>query len=542
MCGLRPAAMNRITTDAVALISLVILTGFFAWRFVDFSIPPFEDAAILMRYAEHLAAGKGIVWNPGEPPVDGATDFLFLLAVAAVHGVGCSLECAVRLLTLLAHFGTTVLIYIGMRRIQGAGMLPALLSATYFTVGPGLFFAAAYFGTPFFAFSICLAWLLAQRLLVSTGTTRDFILFSIVCLTTGLIRPEGVFISIYIMIALGLLMPWAEYRRLASIFCSIFLALGGAYFLWRWSYFGYPLPNPFYKKGGGFLHYPVLEISFRNSYVFLYPFIPAFLLTFRKKELFLKGLAFLIPIVGSIVMWVMLSDEMNFGARFQYPVLVLGVLSWFPLVSTLREDLHLPTLSELAGLERIALIIVALLFAGMILRRQVIHSTTVTYAKDGRYDIAVMLHRFADRKYTMATTEAGLLPLYSKWRAIDTWGLNDQWIAHHGLVTKEYLDRNKPDLLVWHGYFSPFHPVDPGLLRSPWGHQTLVLYEYAKQYQFTPAGVFGMSPQDTHCYYVRPGIPDHDELVRLIRSLDYAWYENGGKSTNFALTLPGHGD
>lgn len=534
--------MNRNTADAIALISLVILTGFFAWRFVDFSIPPFEDAAILMRYAEHLAAGKGIVWNAGEPPVDGATDFLFLLAVAAVHSFGLSLEAAVRLLTILAHFGTTLLIYIGMRRIQGAGMLPALLSATYFTLGPGLFFAAAYFGTPFFAFSICMAWLLAQRLLVYSGSSRDFILFSIACLTTGLIRPEGVFVSIYIMLALGLLLPGAEFRRLATIFCSIFFTIGGAYFLWRWNYFGYPLPNPFYKKGGGFLHYPVLEISFRNSYMFLYPFIPAFLLTLRKKETLLKGLAFLIPIVGSIVMWVMLSDEMNFGARFQYPVLVLGVLSWFPLISTIREDLHLPTFSEMARFERTALIIVATLFVSMILRRQVIHSTAVTYPKDGRYDIAIMLHRFADRKYTMATTEAGLLPLYSKWRAIDTWGLNDQWIAHNGLVTREYLDRNKPDLLVWHGYFSPFHPVDPGLLGSPWDHQTLVLYEYAKQHQYTPAGVFGISPQDTHCYYVCPGIPDHDEIVRLIRSRDYPWYENGEKSTNFALSLPGHGN
>ena len=32
---------------------------------------------MLLRYAEHLAAGHGIVWNLGDPPVDGATDFLY---------------------------------------------------------------------------------------------------------------------------------------------------------------------------------------------------------------------------------------------------------------------------------------------------------------------------------------------------------------------------------------------------------------------------------------------------------------------------------
>jgi len=48
-------------------------------RTFDFAAQPEEDAAILMRYAQHLAAGHGIVWNVGEPPVDGATDFLFML-------------------------------------------------------------------------------------------------------------------------------------------------------------------------------------------------------------------------------------------------------------------------------------------------------------------------------------------------------------------------------------------------------------------------------------------------------------------------------
>jgi hypothetical protein len=33
-------------------------------------------------------------------------------------------------------------------------------------------------------------------------------------------------------------------------FASVFVVLGGPYFAWRWHYFGAPLPNPFYVKGG----------------------------------------------------------------------------------------------------------------------------------------------------------------------------------------------------------------------------------------------------------------------------------------------------
>ena len=85
-------------------LSILYMLGFY-----HLDGPPFEDAAMIMRYAENLSAGHGIVWNPGEPPVDGATDFLFMVSVAALHKLGLSPEFAVRLLTLSAHLLTIAL-------------------------------------------------------------------------------------------------------------------------------------------------------------------------------------------------------------------------------------------------------------------------------------------------------------------------------------------------------------------------------------------------------------------------------------------------
>src|SRR4051812_24123669 len=39
----------------------------------------FEDAMISMRYARHLADGHGLVWNVGEPPIEGFTNLLWVL-------------------------------------------------------------------------------------------------------------------------------------------------------------------------------------------------------------------------------------------------------------------------------------------------------------------------------------------------------------------------------------------------------------------------------------------------------------------------------
>ena len=44
-----------------------------------------DDAFISFRYARNLVEGAGLVWNPGEPPVEGYSNFLWVLLLA----VGC---------------------------------------------------------------------------------------------------------------------------------------------------------------------------------------------------------------------------------------------------------------------------------------------------------------------------------------------------------------------------------------------------------------------------------------------------------------------
>lgn len=365
-------------SDMLAMASLLALTLVFAWYFVDFSIRPFEDAAMLMRYADHIAQGEGIVWNTGESPVDGATDFLFMMIVAVLHYVGFSLEASVHLITIPSHFGTVAIIYLGMRRLQGSGVIAAWLSAAYFAVGPGLFLAAAYFGTPFFALAVAVAWLSAQYVILPRGrNTCAYLSFSLACLMVGLIRPEGVLISVFMLTAIGVLIPLEDFRRLAVSFGAVFLVLGGTYFIWRWNYFGHPLPNPFYKKGGGRLHLWGLLTSLRNSLRLAYPFIPAFLLSVRRVATLRKGFAFLVPIAGSAGMWILLSAEMNFGGRFQYPVLVICVLSWLPLVKTLRDDLRLPTLASLTAVQRVALFLAVAGVLAILFQCRISHSCRV---------------------------------------------------------------------------------------------------------------------------------------------------------------------
>src|SRR5436305_11085379 len=109
---LSPASMSKVKTsafsreslwDGMAVVALGAVLAFCALQTLRVARHPEEDAAMLLRYARHLAQGQGIVWNVGEKPVDGATDFLYLLAVAAVTRAGLGVESAARAVGLVAH-------------------------------------------------------------------------------------------------------------------------------------------------------------------------------------------------------------------------------------------------------------------------------------------------------------------------------------------------------------------------------------------------------------------------------------------------------
>ena len=136
----------------------------------------------------------------------------------------------------------------------------------------------------------------------------------------------------------------------------------------------------------------------------------------------------------------------------------------------------------------------------------------------------------------IATSEAGLLPLYSNWTAIDTWGLNDEWIAHHGEVTNAYLDEYQPNVIMFHAYFSPLLPpklIDKNLEQG-WFRMTITLKDYAESHGYVLAAAFGDSPHETHYYYVRSDFPDSAQISRRISSMRYAWPDNGRKAINYA--------
>jgi arabinofuranosyltransferase len=535
---------KKLLPDILVSILLLASTLYYASRFVDFSITPFEDAAMLMRYAQHLAEGHGIVWNIGEPPVDGATDFLFMVASAGLIKLGFTVGQAVRGISFASLLLMVLLVYWANRRIHDGNIPFSFLSGLYLAVGTGFSYVIAYFGTPFFALGAASTWTLGLILMKRQDSPFWLSLaFALSGLVTGLIRPEGVILASLMLLAVVVMRGIKNSISIIVIFGAVFLTLGGAYFLWRWDYFGYPLPNPFYKKGGGMWRWNTFEISMLNTLRLCLPMVFAFILAFRARETAKQALVYLIPIIGFAAAFGLISNEMNYGARFQYAVVPIALLSWIPLVRGFNFD----WLNQASVKERsVYLVALVSLAFGLVyyswfqncflaLHQQ---RCETPYERDGRLEMARMLAEFRGKGYVIATTEAGLLPYYSGWDAVDTWGLNDQWIAHNGAITAEYLALRNPHIIMFHDYFSPLVPprLTEANLAQRWFSMTITMKTYAEENGYILAAVFGDSPYDTHYYYVRADFEDSGRLVNRISTFrDYFYPATGKRSINYAI-------
>jgi arabinofuranosyltransferase len=520
--------------DLIILACLVLGATFFALNFVNFSAPPIEDAAMLMRYADHFAHGYGIVWNIGDAPVDGATDFLFMVILGVFVKAGLSVEFATRFLGFSAHILTIWVVYLALRYLFHAPVPVAAASAAYLIFGTGFYYVAAYFGTTVFALSACITWYLALELCQTEDSHLTSLLFAISALVTGLIRPEGVILASLMLLTIICIKGIKASRFTIFYFLAVFFLIGGSYMLWRWGYFGYPLPNPYYKKGGGKIYPDSFQISMIYTLGFCLPLLPAYFAGLFYKKTFRKTIGFLLPIVGFASAFILLSNEMNVRGRFQYALLPIALMVWWPLLDGIREHLRLTDWKAFDNPRRVVALasFFVLSVGAMGYLNQV---SSFTNFRDGKYDVSLMLSSYKDKGFTIMASEAGLLPFYSHWRALDPWGLNDKWIAHHGTITEEYIRSFNPHVIMFHANFLPFMSPDSAVKSPQWNEMIMLLKTYAEKNGYILAGAFSESTDYTEYYYVRSDFPESAEIVRRIKNTVYHSNTSGKIDKNYAL-------
>jgi len=534
------SALDWAVLAAVTALAALALAFSFSWRML-----PAEDALMLMRYANNLAAGHGIVWNVGDHPVEGATDFLFLVALSgwmklthlrAIFGA--------RLLLSVFQVMGVALLYVAARKIAGCYRWLAAVLAIYLALGPGLTQIANGFSGPFYGLMALAAWCFAMSAGIKGSTLGRSLGFAGFALLTGLTRPDGVFLAFFMACALVYFLRQAS-RQVVLITLATFVFLGGAYFLWRVHYFGHLLPPPFYKKGGGRIYPSSLRVSAGNVFRLLMPFVPVYfagLLAPRARRFTVFSL---IPLIGFTSIWILLTSENSAAMRFQYVVVPFATLSVAAIVPRLAEQMQYAGWSLRLWQPRrwvIALLVLCVAVSFKMYWRTAVEGPELLGT--GPYTIAAGLSKFEDRNYTIATTEAGVVPYFSRWRAIDAYGLNDEEIVHNPQgLTAEYLDKSRPAIVTLF-----MSSEDMAAFRRIWYGQAPLTYSldnvreeanyYAASHGYALAARWGLIPCSINVWYVRRDITDFDEIMRIVQQSPHFYPYGGGVATNFLEADP----
>ena len=289
-------------------LAVVLLAAAFAVQAFDPELGIVDDAYISLRYSKNFAEGQGVVFNPGEK-VEGYTCFLWVSILALVcrmHGdpvVWC------RVLAVLAGALTVVLTGIAALSVRKEGKLTgwALLPVMLVAFSPALVFWGAagmetmLFGLLYFASGLVLAG-------GAVGTKRVVVaaLLAVLCAMT---RPNGVLLGpvavMFLLLQFG--MPIKQRLRLIIYYSAVFFLFFGVYFIWRYSYYGYLLPNTFYAKVGAGLPVVLRGIKYVVKYLLAYQIVllGIFFLLRRRRWSGLVLFAALISVVHTAyVAWV----------------------------------------------------------------------------------------------------------------------------------------------------------------------------------------------------------------------------------------------
>ncbi len=262
---------NSTRVLILGAILLLALSYVFYFRWVA------EDAYISFRYARNLVEGHGLVFNVGEK-VEGYTNFLWTLLLAPGLAFGLNPQSISLLLGLIFSTISFAFLFLTHQKIFGKDSVPFFLFAL------AMNYTWACFSTSGLETSLLSALLAGSFYLYAReGDGWKYGLIGILQALAVMTRPDA--ILAFAVLATYITIRSIRLRQVNNLLWLIlpFVILYVPYFLWRYNYYGYLLPNTFYAKSASQSYYKqgfiyIWEFSQRYSlWAFLFlPILTAF--------------------------------------------------------------------------------------------------------------------------------------------------------------------------------------------------------------------------------------------------------------------------
>ena len=507
----RSDSFTGVAAKLLAVLVVLLLAGMLVGPHYFL---PAEDAIILHQYSRNLAETGAITFIPHGPHAEGATDFLWMVLLAGGFKLGLPPLPFTELLNVLF--------------LLGLGYLLTKLSESRVTAVRVLLVAGALMLTPqmiaalegFSVVPFALALTAVVFFLCRGRTTAAMICALLLCL----LRPDGVVFAVPLLVTF---LPRQEdrggYLRRGG---SLFVLPDVVYFLWRWQYFGHLLPLPFLVKSDVHRRFGNLAPgSLPDALPYLWFSIALLVLACRRAWRDKAQRALLISLlVVPTVFYVAMRLDQNVADRFFFyiplTVFLLVAINWRNL------DIGRRTLVACAvGLYMLLLAPIERGFATEFLRGIPIYRRHARLARE--------LDR-PELHGVLMSSEAGLRPYFSRWDAVDPWGLNTAEYASSFIQPQQVAELH-PDLVVLHVAqdAAPCSaPPGPASKDRTWGNMVgnvergldpakydIWLLPYLTHDE-TMAAVRAKTPVSFECWYVSRRYRGRDAVGALLRGED----------------------
>ncbi len=478
------------STKLIGAIVLVVALTAYLVEVYRLHLERWDDAYITFRFARHLTDGLGLVWNVGGERVEGFTSFIHVVLVSfgmklgidpwlwsLLLGVGCILLSFLTMLTILS------------RHAGGVNPVAAVIVGLYLIDPVTAVHSTSGLETQLFVFLLNIIALLSLEFFERADLiTAVLLAFAVIasCLT----RPEAVLYGFGIYFALGISVlllgrgKEVSIRRFRNLGLSGLIVLFGSsfYVLWKYSYFGYLLPNPYYVKSGKFgfsglpevtqylkhltrLYLPLLIlITFTRLYFWLRNVRDPLRSVENSREpisvgdsgnVYAKALILLAPASIALAYYTTIIHEVGGGFRFSYPTYSFLVLAAVIAISRLVHNI---------GNDRrvqVFLISFALVWFGILLATErTWNLTPIPVSTFGRFHARVgdaLKRTGLDSRGTIICDAAGVIPFVSGFNQIDRVGLTDNFMSGRsgptGAEREAYLWSRSADIYI--GYEPP---------------------------------------------------------------------------------------
>jgi len=416
------------------LCSLGLCTAFLlvaAWQMWPHLL---DDGYIFLSYARNLVRGEGFVYQGGER-VDGQSNPLWVLLLAVGGSTGADWVQVSKVLGLvlaLATLGATFLIARALVQdgSQRRADLAAFLGTALLAASPGFgFYAVTGLGTTLTTLLVTLGvgWHLLDMNGDRPARARCYVPLALL----GLTRPEAPMVLAFVHAHRLRRAHGTPGMRREFLIGGLAWGPLALLFVWRWAYFGSPLPNTFYAKPGTLLDNPAGAFSAMGK--LLGGFGELFWLVFAATcfaGLTRVGLArrtgFALAVIASFLVFALYTggDWMPHG-RFIQPALplvaVVCAMGW----------------SRLGGVARLLCAWLLIAAAGVQAHKSVAFwsdldgNSVYDHALSSRNNVAMArwLSENIEPGATLLTDEIGALGFYSGLRILDQWGIVDPEVA-----------------------------------------------------------------------------------------------------------------